>query len=125
MGDRYEWGNNPVRDFFLQLLLLGHDITSEEFHKGIEDNIQYIIYQLGVRKEDLPYLEFNIKKTKEIHFKVIPDNIVTAMWFAGFFPDDPDLFYSKNSGKFGGKIFKFNKRTKKLTWKNEQTRNSK
>jgi hypothetical protein len=117
MGNRYEWGNNPIRDFFFQLLLLGHDITSKEFEKGIEDNIQYIIYQLGVRKEDLPYLEFNIRKSKERYFKVVPDNIVTAMWFAGFFPDDPDLFYTNNSGTFGGKRFKFNKRTKKLTWK--------
>ena len=116
MGNNYVWGNSIVKDFLFQLLLQKNDITEPEMKEGIEGNIKYILLSFGVRNEDLAYLEYEIKKTKGIHFKIIPDNILTAMWFSGYYPEKCDLIYQKNYAKFDNKLFKFNKKTKKLKW---------
>lgn len=116
MGNNYRWGNSMVQDFLFQLLLQENDITNPEIEAGIEGNIKHILLRYGVRNEDLAYLEYKIKKSKDVHYKVVPDNIITAMWFSGYYPDKCDLIYEKNYAKFDNKLFKFNKRTKKIKW---------
>lgn len=116
MGNEYNWTENIVKDFLFSLLLQEEDITASKYKEGIEQNIKHMLIHSGVNAKDLPYLEYNIKAKDDIYFKLVADNIITAMWLSGFYPEKCDLIYTKNSATFDNKNFKFNKRTKKLTW---------
>ena len=117
MGDNYKWGDNPVQDFLFQLLLLGNDLTHSELEDGITENIAMILTYMGIKPGEITqYLEYKIKKDKGIHFRVMPNNIVSAMWFTGIVPENSETVFLNNSAVYKGNKFKFNKKTKRLTW---------
>ena len=85
--------------------------------KEITNNIASILSYMGAKPNDInQYLEYNIKKDKEIRFSVLPNNIISAMWFTGILPENCETAFLNNSAVYRGNQFKFNKKTKKLTW---------
>lgn len=116
MGDNYVFGENVLRDFLMQLQLLGNDISSQDFQEGIEENTKYILMNMGVHPEDMQYLDFKFKKYGEGHVRLMPKNIVTALWFIGVFPENCETAFLTNSVIYYGLKYKFNKKTKRLTW---------
>ena len=116
MGDNYPFGENVLRDFLFQLQLLGNDISADEFQEGIEDNTKYILSGMGVHHIDLQYLDFKFKKYGEGHIRVMPNNIVSALWFIGVFPENCETAFLTNSVIHGGLRYKFNRKTKRLSW---------
>jgi len=108
---------NPIRNFLFQLMILDYDISNNELYDSIFENIVFILEQMNISSESIIYLEYKIKKIKKEHIKIIPENIITALWFAGILPYDCDSVYNKNEIEYNDRIYKFNKKTKKLTWK--------
>lgn len=108
---------SPIRDFLFQMMLLDYDITHKEMKDSIYDTIIYMLDYLGVESNFISYLDYDIKKVKNEHIKVVSENIITALWFIGILPQDCDSVYENNLLEYDGKLYKFNKKTKKLTWK--------
>lgn len=115
MAKIYEWGSSPIRDFLLQIMLLDNDITDLKYNDGITDNINFMLAHMGVDRHDLLYLDFKFKEPKKGHVRVIPNNIVCAMWFIGALPNC-DRTFKNNYAYFNDRKYKFNKKTKRLTW---------
>lgn len=117
MSEMYEWGYNPLKDFLFQLILKDHDISDDEIFNDIVDNILYMLRYLNISEDCLTNLDFEIKKKGDSYFKIVPHNIITAMWFTGVLINDCSFEIDNNSIIFENYIYKFNKKTKKLTWK--------
>lgn len=120
MNEVYEWGYNPIRDFLFQLILNGLDISEDENFNGVVDNVIYMLKHMGIGEDCIAHLDFEIKKKKNGYFKVIPYNMLTAMWFSGFFIKNCGLVIENNSITLDGIRYKFNKKTKKLTWQEKK-----
>ena len=120
MDEIYKWGYNPLKDFLFQLILNDEDISDDEIHEAVVDNVIYILKYLGIEGDCLKNLDFEIKKKRDAYFKVVLHNIVTAMWFSGVFVNDCSFAINNDFITFEDKIFKFNKKTKKLTWKEKK-----
>ena len=116
MGEKYNWGENLINDFLLQLIFLGNDITNEKFILEIKNSIMIMISEMGVDANDLYYLDYEIKKNKSGIIQVIPGNIVCAIWFIGAVPNNCDFVFKENYVIFKSRKYKFNKKTKRLTW---------
>lgn len=119
MDEIYKWGYNPLKDFLFQLILNNYDISKDEVFNEIELNIINMLTYLGIDEHCLKFLDFEIRK-KDNHFKVISNNIVTAMWFSGAYINDCSFAIDNNSVTFENRKYRFNKKTKKLTWKEKK-----
>jgi len=116
MGSRYEFGENILQDFLFQLQINDNDITHKDFQEGIMENSMFLLEGIGVHYEDLQYLDFGLKKEGVGSVRVMPCNIVTALWFSGIFPENCEVAFLNNSAVIGGLKYKFNKKTKRLSW---------
>lgn len=113
MGNNYTWGLNPVRDTLLQMIAIGVDISDRQFKSELNTIFSLIIENHLKNREDLVYLDFKVKKT-DMHFKVIGNNIVSALWLSGMMPRNPTAVYEKNECHIGGKTYTFDKKKKIL-----------
>jgi len=113
MGNNYTWGLNPVRDTLLQMIAIGVDISDRQFKSELNTIFSLIIENHLKNREDLVYLDFKVKKT-DMHFKVIGNNIVSALWLSGMMPRNPTAVYEKNEYHIGGKTYTFDKKKKIL-----------
>ena len=116
MGDNYVFGQNIIRDFLFQLQMNGNDLAHPDFKEGIEENTKYILAGMGVRHEDLHYLDYKFKKEGVGNIRVLPNNIVSAMWFCGIFPENCETAFLSNTAIYNGMKYKFNRKTKRLSW---------
>lgn len=116
MGSNYEFGINILRDFLLQLQLHDNDITHPDFGEGILENVMYLLQGMGVPYEDLQYLDYGLKKEGAEKVRIMPHNIVTALWFSGIYPESCENAFLNNSTVIQGLRYKFNKKTKRLSW---------
>jgi hypothetical protein len=99
-------------------MVLGYDITHYETINTIDETIVYLLENMGVNHEHINYLDYDIEPVDNDidNIKVIANNIITALWFSGIMPLDCDLIYKNNQMQYNGKLYKFDKQTKKLTW---------
>lgn len=119
MGNNYYIGENLIQDFLFQLLITGQDIASEKLQEAILQSISFLLENSGVNNKDLVYLDYKIKKTNE-YYKLIANNMITAIWFTGFFPDDVDKIFNKKEVIYDNIHFKYNSQTKKLKWQKKK-----
>lgn len=116
----YNWGGNVLTDFFVQLMLMDYDISDYSFVESGKMHYMEYLMNNGVEPNHLKFFDFDVSRDKDgNHFKIKPDNIVSAMWICGFFPENCNLLFEENKTIFDGKIFKFNKETKSLTWESK------
>lgn len=110
---------SPIRDFLIQLMILGYDISDDESFDAINENISFILENMGVEQEHLIYLDYEIKAVEDDsnHINILPNNFVTGLWFSGVIPLNPSVAYKNNELKYNGKLFEFNKETKKVITK--------
>lgn len=112
----YQWGYNYIQDVIMQIMISEKDPLNEGTLESLYNIFEEYLIMCGVDPNDIDYLEFFIEKDS-IRNKIKASNIVSAMWLCGFLPDDPQSIFDKDKVLFEGKIFKFNKSTNKLTWK--------
>ena len=121
MGDDYVWGVNPVQDLLFQIMMSIEDdldLSDPQVNEGVENSLIVLLTSMGVDPMDVhEYLDFKFKKIGRGYIKALPNNIVTAMWFVGAMPKDCEMVYLHNTAVYSGHEYKFNKKTKKLTWK--------
>ena len=114
MGEIYKKRINPIKDFFVQMILIGIDFNDQKIQEDILVTIQNILLSVGVYEEELVYLDYKIKVDK-LTIKLVPNTFVCALWFIGALPDDPLLVIEQNQAIVGEYVYKFNRKTKKLS----------
>lgn len=114
MGKTYKWKINPFQDYLFASLLFGIDISNKKTNDEIYANMATILGQILLDNDDLVYLDFDVKK-KNGYFRVICNNIVTALWLSGIFPKDSKYVMECNEFIVNNVKYKFNKKTKKLS----------
>lgn len=117
MGNKYEWNINPFQDFLLASLLYNTDITDKELEIEIYVAFSSLLnYIASYSEKELELLDFDIKKRKN-KFMIIGNNFISALWLSGIFPENPKQIINKNEYLVDNKNYKFNTKTKKLTYK--------
>jgi len=117
MTNKYEWGENPIKDFFIQNIIDDIDISKKKNFEDIQYNLSMFIQHFLENENDVVYLNFSIKKDKFGGFNVVANNIITALWFSGIVPRDTDSVLNKNTLVYDNLEYRFNNKTKILTTK--------
>jgi len=113
MGSDYVWGQNSIRDVLLQMITIGLNIADKSFKEELHGIFSQLLEIHLNNKEDLIYLDFIIKKEEE-YYKIIGNNIVSALWLSGIIPKDSEAVMKYNECHVNDKIYTFNKKRKKL-----------
>ena len=113
MATTYIWDINPIQDILMKMLLSNVDISLGEEKQEIYNIFTYLLENFLKNKNDLIYLDFDIKKRKNF-YKLIPNNLLSGLWFLGYFPDNPNQIIQKNEFTFDNKKYSFNNKTKIL-----------
>ena len=116
MANQYKWNINPFSDSLLDIMIKGGDIGHKDNSDIIFDIFKYIVHLYIINKNDIKYLDFEIKNKNE-YYTVIGNNIISALWLSGVMPDNSLLVLEKN--EFTTKEYKytFDKKNKKLIYK--------
>jgi len=107
MANKYEWGINPIKDFFIQNLIDDVDISKKEYFETVYKELMDFIELLIPDKEDIKYLDFDIKKDKFGNYKIIANNIIVALWFQGIIPVESNEIIINNKLIFNGFEYTF------------------
>jgi hypothetical protein len=116
MGSKYVIGYNPFQDFLMQSIIYGADLSNKRIKTDIHAAFAFILQNVLDNQNDVVYLDFDIVGDKN-NIKVVGKNAVSAVWLSGVFPDNIDLMLKKNVFRIGNRIYKYNKKTKELTYK--------
>ena len=122
MGKIYSWDENPFQDFLLILMINGADISNKNLEVDIYVRFLTILEYFLKNEKYNEFLDFEIKKN-DICFKVIPKNILTAFWLSGIIPQNfSENILNSNKFRINNKEYRFNKKTKRLTYKIIETK---
>jgi len=113
MANNYIWNMNPIQDVLFKSLQADANLSDKKFKKDLHEIFVYILGNYLNNENDIVYLDFDIKKSDE-HYKVIGNNILTALWFSGVIPDDSYNVNENNVCYTNDKIYTFNPKTKTL-----------
>jgi len=116
MGRTYQWRINPFRDFLFASILYGDDIASKEIEADVYVGIATILEYITRDKNDVNFLDFEIKK-KNDYFRVVAKNSITALWLSGIFPKDPKKVLETNEFVMDNVKYRYSVKTKKLTYR--------
>lgn len=120
MGKDYNWNNNPFQDFLFGSIMNGVDIADKEVETEIFMSFFTILEYYVPEKSENQHLDYDIKK-RNGRFKVVANNSITALWLSGIFPENSQQVLDDNKyiDKYDGETteYKFNAKTKKLTYK--------
>lgn len=116
MGRKYEWGINPFQDFLFSALLYDVDLSEKEFEVDLYVAFVTILDYIIGNKTDSQHLDFEIRK-KDTYFKVVAKNSISALWLSGVFPRNPQKVLKTNEYILDDIRYKYNTRTKKLTYR--------
>ena len=114
MGEIYIKNLNPIRDLMMELLRIGVDFEDANIQQDIRETIKQILTRVGVYEDELEYLDYKIK-IKGDAIKIVPNNFICALWFIGALPEEPKLILEQNQAVVGDYMYKFNRKTKKLS----------
>jgi hypothetical protein len=115
MGELYNWGYNPIQDFLFNAVINNVDISDKKMRNDLDNTISYILETSFENENDGAYLDYDIVKTGN-KYKVIGNNIITALWFLGIPLSDVRSIIDNNSVIIGDRRYKFNNKTKKLSY---------
>jgi hypothetical protein len=115
MGRIYRNNINPFQDFLFTSMMHGVDLTDKKFEEDIYVGFVQILEYIVPDKNDAQYLDFEIKG-KNGYYRVIGNNVVSALWLSGIFPKNPRIIMNNNEFVIEDLKYKFNPKTKKLTY---------
>lgn len=94
-----------------------NEIKKEEVLNAIHDELYVYLSFVLDNTSDIEYLDYELKINKLAdRIDIKASNIVTALWFIGKYPLNASLAINKNECRIQDKIYKFNEKTKLLTW---------
>lgn len=114
MANKYVWGENPIKDFLVKSLIQGIDISKKQNVKEIEELFVSFYENFLPNENDVVYLDFQIKNDKFDNFKIVANNIITALWLNGIIPNDTDGVLKANKIVYDDTKYTYNKKTKEL-----------
>ena len=116
MGIKTLRGDNVLLDICLMALTtMGGKVDDKEIKHFIKENSRNIIYYDLEDKYNINYFDFEVKIDKfGDSLEIKANNIVTALWFIGEFPYEPDFIMKKKKYLTDAGYYKFDGRTKKL-----------
>lgn len=118
----YSDGRNPIHDMLLAALTIGDRVSEKELERFIRSNARNIIFFELDDKKHINYLDFDIKFDKFVDsIEIKARNIVTALWFIGEWPYEPDFIMKEKKYLTQTGFYKFDGRTKKLTFHEKRT----
>lgn len=115
MAKVYEFGNNPFQDYLLNVLLINVDISTKDAKKDLDNVFTYMLSSI-YGKENMVYLDFEVKKKKDDHFKLVGKNFISALWLSCVFPKDIEEVTKDNFFMSGNKKYIFNRKKNKLSY---------
>jgi hypothetical protein len=118
MARTYNWGVNVFQDFLFTSMIHGADIAKKELQEDIYASFTNILDYINGNRLDSQHLDFEIRE-KNGYFKVVGNNLISALWLSGVFPQNPakviaDNEYVTDDIKYGYKAKK-RKLTQKIT----------
>lgn len=116
MASNYEWGINPFRDFLMSSLEYDVDISDKEIETDVYIGFTTILKYFNYDEKYEKFLDYEIRKD-DICFRLVPQNALTALWVSGIMPKNPDDILNNNKFEIGNREYKFNRKTKRLTFK--------
>lgn len=118
MATRYIRGDNDLLDISLMAITtMGGKLSQKEIKRFIREQSRNIIYFDLEDKKTINYFDFDIKIDKfGDSLEIKANNIVTALWFIGEFPYEPDFIMKKKVYLTDYGFYKYDGRTKKLTF---------
>jgi len=115
MGRIYESDINPFQDFLFTSMIHGIDLTKKEFEEDIYVGFVQILEYIVQDKYDTQHLDFEIKG-KDGYYKVVANNVVSALWLSGIFPKNTKMVMNSSEYVIEDLKYKYNPKTKKLTY---------
>jgi hypothetical protein len=115
MGSSYLWGINPIQDVLLRTIMLDADISDVDMKGELNNIFTYILEQYMKDRGDLVYLNFDISKD-DLHFKLVANNILTALWLSGVIPENSKAVLAKNECYVKNRKYTFDEKTKILKY---------
>ncbi len=115
MGSQIKWTYNPFHDFLLQSIMYDIDISDKKLKPDLYASFAFILQNVLENKNDVVYLDFEIINNNN-HFKVVGKNAISAVWLSGLFPIDSEPILKSNTFTIGERKYKYNKKTKELTY---------
>ena len=116
MASDYGWGINPFQDFLFETLQSDIDISDEEMEADIYIGFTTILQYFKNNEKYENYLDYEIKKN-DICFKIVANNALTALWLSGIIPINPENVIIENKFEIGDRLYRFNEKTKRLTYR--------
>lgn len=113
MAEVYRFNLNPFSDYLISAIIIGYDISDDESVNEIYSTFGEMISNYLSNKSDIRYLDFDIQN-KDDYFRVMPENILTALWFVGIFPHDSKKVIEENTFTIDDEKYTYNKRLKRL-----------
>lgn len=115
MGSDYKWDINPFQDFLFMSIMNDINVSGKEFETEIYTAFSTILEYYVPNKFENQHLNFEVRNKKG-SFKVIAQNIITALWLSGIFPENPKKVMDDNEYVIENMKYKFNLKTKKLAY---------
>jgi len=108
-----ENNDNPIKELLDQLLLNDYSFNSTD---ELRETIEHILVNYDyVNQSDIHYLDFDVEFVDGADFiRIIPHNLITALWFSGVFPKSTNTVLNKNHYKEHGTYYSFNEDEKEL-----------
>lgn len=115
MARTYQININPFQDFLFMSMIHGVDLADKEYEADIYVGFITILEYIVPDKNDTQYLDFEING-KDGYYKVVAKNAISALWLSGIFPRNPRTVMNDNEYVIDDIKYKFNPKTKKLTY---------
>jgi hypothetical protein len=122
MATNYIWNTNPIQDILMNMLLSNVNITNGDAKQELHNIFTQVIEPYLNNSGDLVYLDFNIKNNKN-YYRVISNNLVSALWLSGILPENPNEVMRNNRYKYGNFIYHYDIKTHKLVYSIKEKKN--
>lgn len=114
MATIYRYNLNPFTDLLLKAMIYGVDISNKKTKQELNNSFTYILKNVLENEEDIVYLDFEISNNNN-YFKVTGKNAISSLWLSGILPPNIQNTFN-NSFIIGNRKYRFNKKTKILTY---------
>ncbi|HPC09451.1 MAG TPA: hypothetical protein PLN85_00055 [archaeon] len=119
MGSKFQVSNNFIENYLLYLIFNNIDLSNKDVLTKTHATFVQILQKNKGVGENIVFLDFDIKGDN-VYIKVIPKNFISALWLSGIFPENVYDLIDKNQCLVDNVVIKFNKKTKRLTYKKKK-----
>lgn len=116
MGKHTSYDDNPLGSVILNIMLLmDKKVKSESFKNLIRLKCFETLKDILNNPQQLVYLDFTVKFDRfGDKCEIIPENMISALWFCGVFPEDAEEVITDNKFHLENGYYKYYDKTRKL-----------